>query len=54
MVGGQGKFVAPAGGGAIDRAQVALAGIVAGIFYGVAGFVGKFAEIDLMAMGGTS
>jgi hypothetical protein len=52
VVGGQRQLVSAAGRGAVDGADPALAGMVAGILHGIAGLVGELAEIDLVAVAG--
>ena len=52
MVAGQRQLVAAAGAGAFDCADVVLAGVDACGLVSVAGFVGEFAEIHLVAVFG--
>ncbi len=51
VIGSERQFIAAAGGGAVDHADEALAGILAGIFEPVAGLVGEFAEVHFMRVG---
>lgn len=51
VVGRERKLVTAAGRGAVYDGDEALAGVLAGVLQAVAGFIGEFAEVDLMGVG---
>ena len=52
VIGGQRQLVPAARGGAVDRADIALAGQASGLLDAVASLVGELAEIHLPAVAG--
>jgi len=52
LVAGEGKFIAAASRGAIERGEEFEAGVGAGVFDAIARFVGEFAEIDFPGVRG--
>ena len=51
LVAGQGKLIAAAGAGAVNRSQKLQAVVTAGVLHSIARFVGELAEVDLPGMG---